>query len=136
MSTKIMLSKFFLADRQKWHLGSENCHFRPKTSSFGQKWRFLVVQKFSKKFFFVFFYILDNSLSCLMKTKKFGPRFGPFWSPLAHSVHRAVPGLASKLRYLLDEKVKVFSILARPKMLPVHSSSTLHTSFSFCQILF
>ena len=52
---KLCYRKFFLANRKKWPLGSENGLFWPKTSSFGQKWRFLVVQKFSKKFFFVFF---------------------------------------------------------------------------------
>ena len=51
---KLCYRKFFLADRKKWPLGSENGHFWPKTSSFGQKWRFLVVQKFSKKIFFRF----------------------------------------------------------------------------------
>ena len=79
MSTKNYAIEIFFGRPKKWPLGSENGHFWPKTSSFGQKWRFLVVQKFSKKIFFSFFYILDHSSLCLMKTKKIGPPLGPFW---------------------------------------------------------
>ena len=63
---KLCYRKVFLADRKKWPLGSENGLFWPKTSNFGQKWRFLVVQKFSKQFF-ALKYILDHFKSFYRK---------------------------------------------------------------------
>ena len=82
---KLCYRKFFLAHRKKWPLGSENGHFWPKTSSFGQKWRFLVVQKFSKKIFFSFFLHFRAFLIVFNESKKnFAPSwplFWPFWPP-------------------------------------------------------
>ena len=72
---KLCYRKFFLADRKKWPLGSENGHFWPKTSSFGQKWRFLVVQKFSK-IFFSFFLHFRPFLIVFEENKKI---WSPFW---------------------------------------------------------
>ena len=120
--------------------GASSAIFGQKLQVLAKNGDFFRSKNFQRKnLFFVFLHFRPFPI-VFDENKKiwspFWPLFGPFWSPLAHSVHRAVPGLASKLRYLLDEKVKVFSILARPKMLPVHSSSTLHTSFSFCRIFF
>ena len=91
---KLCYRTFFLAHRKKWPLGSENGHFWPKTSSFGLKWRFLVIQKFSKKFFSVFLHFRPF-LIVFNENKKnlvpllasfwpiFGPFCGPFWPPFA-----------------------------------------------------
>ena len=38
---------------------------------------------FKKNFFFVFFYILERFLSCLMKAKKIRPLLAAFWPPYA-----------------------------------------------------
>ena len=138
MSTKnYAIEKFFGPPKQmalgvrKWPFLAKNIKFWPKMAIFSGA-------KIFKNHLFLFFLHFRPLLIVFNENKKklafFWPLFGPIW-PVAHSVHRAVPGLASKLRYVLDEKVKLFSILARPKMLPVHSSSTLHTSFSFCRIL-
>ena len=78
---KLSYRKKFLAHRKKWPLGSENGHFWPKTSSFGQKWRFLVVQKFSKKNFFRFFLHFIAFLIVFNESKKNLPPLGLFLAP-------------------------------------------------------
>ena len=57
----------------KWPFLAKNFKFWPKMAIF-------FGPKIFKNFFFVFFYILDHSSSCLMKTKKLAP-FGPFLAP-------------------------------------------------------
>ena len=80
-----MLSKKNFGSPKKWPLGSENGHFWPKTSSFGQKWRFLAVQKFSKKFFSFFLHFRPFPIVFYENKKNwpplapFLPLFGPAW---------------------------------------------------------
>ena len=90
---------------KKWPIGSKNGHFWPKTSNFGQKWRFFSVQNFFDFFLFqnTFQTILNH---CQRKTINFsGSVRQPFLRLFRPQCTRGTcPDSASQLRYLFALK--------------------------------